>query len=321
MACYGLQTAPRERQPPRSTPMISHRLSNRHGSDPAAPGDRAACRCVLWITDGDPAELVLAREAVARLPGCAVTATKPAATVAFSRWLRDDVAPPARPDVVVLASDRPGRWSSGEALALSLRWPLVPILAVSSSLADGRRRSGPPLPGVEEIPWHDAAGRLARWFSDLDAGLPGSLGQPRTARREERLQEAPSFAPGATPADPLPAVEVAARRPLDLEGIAELLLAVGHPVTRRTVGRPDLDGGASSVVWDACRLDGADLEWLRMLVANRPGTAIVVLESFPRGDAALAALRAGAAAILGRPVGLEALCGTLVGLAAGRAGR
>jgi DNA-binding NarL/FixJ family response regulator len=68
------------------------------------------------------------------------------------------------------------------------------------------------------------------------------------------------------------------------------------------------------VVWDACRLESADLEWLRLLVANRPGVAVVILDSFPRGDSCRAALQAGAAAVLGRPVSLEALVGTLRGL-------
>ena len=54
-----------------------------------------------------------------------------------------------------------------------------------------------------------------------------------------------------------------------------------------------------------------DLAWLRMLTANGPHTRVVLLESFPRGDAAEAALRAGAGAVLGRPLGLEALEGTL----------
>ena len=70
------------------------------------------------------------------------------------------------------------------------------------------------------------------------------------------------------------------------------------------------------MVWDAGRLDGADLEWLRLLVANRPSVAVVVLDSFPRGDSGRAVLRAGGAALLGRPVALEVLAGTLRGLAA-----
>ncbi len=299
--------------------MPSVRANHRHGADATSQIEDAPRRNVIWIDDGDPAELALARDRVAALPGCRLTAIARVCLPEGPLGRRGNSGPIVHPDVVILAADRPGRWTPAEALAVSLRWPLVPILAVSTSLADGRRRSGPPLPGVEEIPWHDAAGRLTRWFADRDAGLPGSLGQPCTARREERLLEAPSFMPGLRSSEPLPAVSVAARRLLDLEGISELLLAAGHPVARRTVGRPHLEDGAGCIVWDACRLDPDDLEWLRMLLANQPGTAVVVLESFPRGDSALAALRAGAAAVLSRPVGLEALGGTLASLAAAKA--
>jgi ActR/RegA family two-component response regulator len=57
-----------------------------------------------------------------------------------------------------------------------------------------------------------------------------------------------------------------------------------------------------------------DFAWLGILAANRPGLGIVLLDSFPRGNTARAAVRAGAAAVLGRPVGLEALVGTLLRL-------
>ena len=49
-----------------------------------------------------------------------------------------------------------------------------------------------------------------------------------------------------------------------------------------------------------------------MFTAHRPGLPVIVVESFPRGDTVLAALRAGATAVLGRPLSLEALAGTLL---------
>jgi hypothetical protein len=41
----------------------------------------------------------------------------------------------------------------------------------------------------------------------------------------------------------------------------------------------------------------------------------VLLESFPRGDSTASALRAGASAVLGVPISLESLTGTLQRLA------
>jgi NAD(P)-dependent dehydrogenase (short-subunit alcohol dehydrogenase family) len=95
----------------------------------------------------------------------------------------------ATPALAVLASDRPARFTAADALLLSQAWPLMPIVSVASSLVDGRRRSGPQLPGVDEVPWHDLPGRCGWWLAAFEAGLPTSLGLPATARREERLED------------------------------------------------------------------------------------------------------------------------------------
>ena len=65
------------------------------------------------------------------------------------------------------------------------------------------------------------------------------------------------------------------------------------------------------LVWDTGALGTGHLAWLGLLAANRPGLRVVVIDSFPRADTALAALRAGAAAVLGRPVSAESLAGAL----------
>ena len=275
---------------------------------------RSAPRRVFWVGEIDADELAIARESLVRLTGCTVIrATSPTVGSASPRPAAD-LPGSSPPDCILLAIDRPGRWSVEQVLGLSQAYPLTPIFAITTSLGDGRRRSGPPLPGVEELAWHDVGGRLARWFADLDAGLPGSLGLPATVRREERFHEAPAFQPHPRPVAPLLPVTVAARTLLDLDGLVDLLAAAGHSVGERTLLRPELSPPDRLVVWDAGRFDGADLEWLRLLVANRPGVAVVILDSFPRGDVARGALRAGAAAILGRPVGLEVLAGALRGL-------
>jgi hypothetical protein len=217
----------------------------------------------------------------------------------------------------VLAADRPARFTMADALLLSRAWPLMPIVSVASSLVDGRRRSGPTLPGMEEVPWHDLPSRSAWWLAAMEAGLPTSLGLPATSRREERLLESIGGMRGRS-GDPTrlpsPGVElsVAASHADDLAGLCDLLTLAGHSVETRQTGRPCLDGQADVIVWDVRDLTARDLEWLRLLAANRPGLFILVLESFPRGDTVAAAMRAGAAAVLGRPVCLEAVCGALL---------
>lgn len=275
-----------------------------------ARGSNTTPRCVLWVGETAGAELGLAHRWLAERSAVIVAETPAAA--------RDRIEAAGRgfPVLVVFATDRPGRHSLDDVLVVARQWPLAAIISVATSLADGRRRSGPPLPGVEEVAWHDLPGRLERWFADLAAGRPGLLGLPATARREERILAAcDGLRESRNANEPLP-VSVAAARSDDLEGLVDLISLSGRRIVRRTRGRPPLDEPATLLVWDVGCLGEEDLAWLRMLVANRPGLAVVLLESFPRGDATEAALGAGAGAVLGRPVMLESLEGTLARLEA-----
>jgi hypothetical protein len=268
---------------------------------------------ILWIGAADDVELALARRAAARLVNV-VNAADVAAVVAMAPAAFVDRSPVA----IVLASPAPDRWSLAECVAVSRRWPLAPLVSVAATLVEGRRRSGPPLPGVEEVAWHELGGRLAWWLDDRRRGIPGGLGMPVTARREERLVEAASRVAGFA-ARGGPAVSIAAARAADLEGLADLVTASGRPILRRTIGRPALDEPAEILVWDVSVLSSAELTWVGLLTANRPDLAVVLLDSFPRGDLAVAALRSGAAAVLARPVSLEALTGTLLAVEARQA--
>jgi len=220
-----------------------------------------------------------------------------------------------RPEIVLLAAGRPGCWPLEEVVAVVRRWPLATVVGVATSLGDGRRRSGPTIAGVEEVAWHDLPGRLECWLATRAAGRPGALGVPATARREERLLETLDAVAGLDRAGCDAPVWIAGGRGSDLEGLADLLALAGRRVAGRTLGRPPLDLEAPLLVWDVVAVGADDLAWLRMLAANRPRTQVVLLESFPRGDAVEAALRAGAGAVLGRPIVLEALEGTLRRLA------
>jgi len=269
----------------------------------------AAGPCVVWIGAESGPELGAVRRSLGDravvLAFDSVAAAVEAPETARQR---------GSPTLVILATDRPGRWSLDDAIAAARRWPIAPLVSVATSLADGRRRSGPPLPGIDEVPWHDLLGRLERWLVATAAGRPGALGLPATARREERVLEATESSRAVADSGVDMPVAVAAHRADDLEGIADLLTLAGRRVVRRTRGRPPLDESAPLLVWDVVSLSGEDLAWLQMLSANRPALGIVVLESFPRGDSSLAALRAGAWAVLGRPVMVEALTGTLLRL-------
>jgi len=264
---------------------------------------------VLWIGPRvDTGELGLARSCIAARAEVIVIES-PAAAVAD---------PPAAiaertPAVILLASAVSLAWSLHDCVAVSRRWPLAPGVSVAATLVEGRRRSGPTLPGIEEVPWNELPGRLAWWLRDRALGTPGTLGMPATARREERLLEASrriaELRPGRSAR-----VEVAATRAPDLEAVADLVVAAGHTVVGRRVGKPPIDHAADAIVWDAGDLDPAHITWTGLLAAHRPDTAIVLLDSFPRADTAAAAIRMGATAVLSRPASLESLSGVLFDL-------
>ena len=272
---------------------------------PAAPST-----ALLWVGDRAHDELSVAWTAATRLAEVHDVATLDEALAASVPAFAD-----RSPAVILLASPTPLAWTLEGCAALSRRWPLAPLVSIATTLVEGRRRSGPALPGLEEIPWHDVSGRLAWWLHDRRRGLAGSLGQPTTARRDERLFDVASRladrgSDGRADGD---GVSVATSRAIDLEGLAEVVTAVGHPVRGRFRGRPPLDDSAAVVVWDVPTITAADLTWISLLTAHRPARAVVVLESFPRADTTRAALEAGAVAVLGRPVSMEALSGVLLG--------
>ncbi len=255
----------------------------------------------LWVGTDATADLRLAKAGAARLADLHVVESATEAVAHPPKPFQE-----RSPAVILMASSSPGGWPLGDAVTLSIRWPLAPVVSVAASLVDGRRRSGPAIAGVEEVPWHDLPGRLAAWLSDRDAGRPGVLGLPATARREEGIFE------GIRPRAMGLRAAVAAMRPADLDGLADLVAATGASVAARSMGRPPLDDTTEVLLWDVGMIDSSTLAWLRMLVANRPGRCVIVLESFPRAETTRAALDAGAAAVMGRPCGVEALAGTLL---------
>jgi hypothetical protein len=266
---------------------------------PDSPAPSPAAPYVAWLGDATADELALARWW--------------AGSLVAVRDADDDADGLPAPAIALLAAELPAAWSLPAAAAVSRRWPLTPLLTVVTSLADGRRRSGPWLPGVEEVAWHDLPGRLTWWLAELAAGRRGSLGLPATARREERLADAAAHVRWVVAAaGPPPEVSIAGPCRDSLAGLAAVITAAGCSVVGQTRGRPRLDDDAQLLVWDVGQATGTDLAWLALLAANRPQVGIVLLDSFPRGDSARAALRAGAHAVLARPAGLEPLVGTLL---------
>lgn len=257
----------------------------------------------VWIGGHEAPDLASARSAVAARMDLTIV---PWSTALVPPGDAPDGVDAGEPLFVFLALDTPARFASDHAVAIARRWPLCRIIAVGASLAEGRRRSGPPLPGIEEVPWYELPGRLERWLDHLRDGRPGTIGLPATVRREDRLLE---MTPVRTSTGRR--VELVAPTRDALDGLAALLEAIGCPAVASVVGTPPIAPRGNVVVWDVGGSIARHLPWLRLLSANRPETDIVVLESFPRGDRSLEAVHAGAACVLGRPPSAEALAGTL----------
>lgn len=256
---------------------------------------------ILWIGSRIGGDLGLARMQVAAV----------ADVTDVGSPLEAVQSPPAcfrgrSPAVILLATATPASWNRADLVALKIAWPLAPVVSVASDLVDGRRRSGPPLPGVDEVPWHDLAGRLAWWLADRTAGRPGTLGLPATIRREDRFLEGPRQLAG-----PSLRVAVAARGAVELEAVTDLVSAAGGSVVDVARGRPGLTVAADVILWDIATPDETDVPWLGRIVAQTPERRVIVLESFPRVDRVAAMLGAGASGVLGRPGAAEAVAGLL----------
>ena len=264
---------------------------------PTTPG-------LFWIGDSvQTQEFQLTLDAIEPLLPISLFPTVAAA-------LLQPASPP--PTLICLAEPRPGLFTAGDVLALLRQWPLARLITVAACLADGRRRSGPDLPGLIIVPWHDFPARLRAWLSALADGRPSSLGLPLTSRRDERWLNRHTLPEHTGEMTTRPRVTVAADSTLTAETVSELVQSSGGTVVGQQTGRPPITDTADLIVWDVGDAAESHLSWLRLLAGQRPGRSIVLLCSFPRAEMVQAALAAGATAVLGRPTDREALSGTLL---------
>ncbi len=218
------------------------------------------------------------------------------------------------PTIICLAETHPGQVHYKDVLRLIHHWPLSRVVAVGSCLSDGRRRSGPVMDGILEVPWHDLPSRMRVWLQRIKTGVPSSLSRAPTLRREERwLAEAIERQTFCDTVDQSAqaTVTVAASSKMMAEAVSELVPAAGGILVNCVSGKPAIQDTADVILWDLYDSPESQLEWIRLLTSQKPNRAIALLCSFPRGDTAQAAMEAGATAILGRPTDCEAIRGVL----------
>ena len=217
------------------------------------------------------------------------------------------------PTLCLLACEHAGMWIEKDVALIVSSWPLTPVVSVLGSLADGKRRSGPMLGGVDDLFWYDVAGRVGGWLEQLNHHQPGVFGIATTSRIEERLLSSLSLGRYSLfqSQSIVSSIAVVARRSIDLDGLIDLVKATGREAVAFLADHPPLDESFDIILWDLEDIRANDMAWLELLSANMPHALIVLLESFPRGHSSERTRRAGAAAVLSRPVALDVLNGVL----------
>jgi len=154
-------------------------------NDLRPPASIEAMRRAVWIGQVAGSELAIARRRLAERMAVVDAPDARSAGAIFEAAVEAAGLPAGTaPTLVLLATDRPGRWKLDDTICLGRRWPLAPIVSLLTSLGDGRRRSGPPLAGVEDVVWHDLPGRLSTgWGSSTPVGRVRSACPPRPDAR------------------------------------------------------------------------------------------------------------------------------------------
>jgi len=203
------------------------------------------------------------------------------------------------PDLIVLAQARPGEFDSATLHRLR-RWaPLARVIDILGSWCAGESRSGTPLAGVVRLYWHEAPAYLKREFQRQQGGNCPDWGLPVTATEFDRVSRVNSE------------LHVGVLRTVAIHStscelatwLASACRAWGYATTWIQPGAMPVLQGSAAVIWDAWRLDDAELAELQAW-ANVPR---IVLLDFPHGEDRQRAIRAGAQEILAKPLRLDDL--------------
>lgn len=206
------------------------------------------------------------------------------------------------PEVIVVAQSYPGQFPAAQIDQLRRLAPLARVLGLSGAWCEGEMRTGKPWPGAIRVYWHQWPARWRHELARTARGLCPAWGLPVTATEEERLLAAAE----ERLARRVGTIGVRARSADSAEWLCATLESWGYEAVWLHPRRPP-EIQAAAAVFDGTDITGHELEDLRRLAACFDRPRVVALVDFPRLETRRAALAAGAAAVLGKPVMLEDL--------------
>ncbi len=267
------------------------------------PGPQAGL-CILLNGDVERKEFERCAEALER---AGTVLGVPDLPTAAELLIEHEVAP----DVLVLLQAFPGQVSSVQLDRLRRLSPLTPIVLLLGTWCEGEMRSGHPLPGTIRVYWHQWPAAAPRQLARLGNGQSCAWALPPTAAPEERLLADVGQGHGLEGC----LVGLCTPRFESADWLAAVCRAAGCPSVWIRPSRPLSLEGLGLVLFDGTDLTGPELERLSELSRSLPDVPVIALADFPRIEDQQRIFRAGAAALLSKPVDAEDLLWTMDRLA------
>jgi hypothetical protein len=219
---------------------------------------------------------------------------------AVAQTANELIEPKGIPDVIVLPASRPGMICAGDVERLRSRAPLVGMIALLGSWCEGETRTGRPLPGVPRCFWYDFPNWWRRQLRLLAAGRCPDWGQPATAdtndcaaKKSRQIEKASGG---------LILLQTTCWETGD--ALADVLRTAGYATAWISAnGRGASVRGTTAGIWEGRQLDAPDINQLSKFCQRltKDKAPVIALADFPRRERCEVAIRAGAAAVLGKP--------------------
>jgi len=221
------------------------------------------------------------------------------------------------PAVIVVAQAFPGQFPHQAIDRLRRLAPLARVLGLLGSWCEGEVRTGQPWPAAMRIYWHQWPARCGAEFARLSGGQCPAFGLPVTATDEERL-----LSSAQSPRSALPGVTaIYSTSPQMHEWLSAACRRCGCATVWLRPPQIVKIEGAAAVIFDGTDFSEQQLcQFRQVQAATRPAPMVALLD-FPRIEDHDRALRAGAAAVLSKPLQLADLFWELERLFAGGATR